>query len=360
MRTVCLVGLTAGGRSGIPRYAGALTAAIDRVVHEFPGLDVRLLTTMRGAEAIGAANLTVELVRGRLGRFDAGPGRVVSDQLVAARRAEDVLHFFDLTGPLLRPRRPFVATVHDAALRHGFERARTLHKRVLQPYAVRRARGLVAVSAFARDEAIQRFGADADRVHVVRSGPGLVDQVGDAGPTAAGLPYLLYVGNLAEHKNLPFLIRAFGRVDTTAKLVLVGVRGDRVEEVRAALESSPARHRVELVRDAEDADVDRRNRGATALVHPSRYEGFGFTPLEAMARGCPVLAGDIPALREISGDGSLLLPVDDEAAWAEAMARVLTDEALRDDLRRRGAETVARYSWDETARGVLCVLEAVR
>jgi glycosyltransferase involved in cell wall biosynthesis len=77
-----------------------------------------------------------------------------------------------------------------------------------------------------------------------------------------------------------------------------------------------------------------------------------------MGRGCPVLASDIPALREISGSGALLLPLGDEAAWAEAMRRVVGDEALRADLRARGAETVARYSWDKTARGVLDVLAA--
>jgi glycosyltransferase involved in cell wall biosynthesis len=359
VRTVCLVALTAGGRSGIPRYAAVLASSIDRVAGEFPGLEVRLLTSTTGAENVAATNIGVEVARGRLGRLSAGPGRVLADQLLSATRREDVLHFFDLTGPLLRPTRRFVATVHDAALRHGFERARTAHKRVLQPYAIRRARALVAVSEFARDEAVQRFGATAHRVRVVRSGPGLTaGSDADDGDGTDG-PYLLYVGNLAEHKNLPFLVRAFARVDTGARLKLVGVRGDRNERVRTAVDASPARDRIELVRDAEDGDVDRLYRGAAALVHPSRYEGFGFTPLEAMARGCPVLASDIPALREISGDGALLLPLDDEAAWADAMTRVLADDGFRSELRGRGAATVSRYSWDETARGVLRVLEAV-
>ena len=90
-------------------------------------------------------------------------------------------------------------------------------------------------------------------------------------------------------------------------------------------------------------------RGASALVLPSLYEGFGFTPLEAMSRGCPVVASDIPAVREVSGDGALLVPLE-EQAWTDALDRVAGDERLRDELRERGRTTVARYSWDETAR----------
>jgi glycosyltransferase involved in cell wall biosynthesis len=106
--------------------------------------------------------------------------------------------------------------------------------------------------------------------------------------------------------------------------------------------------------------VDGLLRGATALLLPSRYEGFAFTPLEAMARGCPVVASDIPAVREISGEGALLVPPGDRGAWRDAIRRVAADEALRADLRARGAATAARYSWLETARGLLRVFESLR
>jgi glycosyltransferase involved in cell wall biosynthesis len=335
----------------VPRYAAALTTALDRVATEFADLTLCLLTTPAGARATAPNTIEVELVGGPFSDATGGPRRIVAEQLAARGTRADLLHFFDLTGPLLTPRRPFVTTVHDAAIRHGFERARVAHKRLLGPWAIRRAEAIVAVSAFAKDEAVRLLGADPSRIHVIHSGPGLVfSDGGVAGADPA--PYILYVGNLAAHKNLPFLVEAFTHADVDARLLLVGTRGERFEEVRRAVESSPARGRIEIRRGISDGELDRLYRDASVLALPSRYEGFGFTALEAMARGCPVLAGDIPALREVCGDGAWLLPVDDGAAWAAAMRRVLADGSLRLELRRRGDITVRRYSWEETARSV--------
>ena len=361
MTAVTLVGLIAGGQSGIPRYAATLTDALDRVAPEYGDLSLTLLTTPAGRERTSLTNLTVELVAGRLGEASGGPKRLLAEQLAAARSRADLLHFFDLTGPLLRPGRRFVATLHDAAIRHGFQNLRVAHKQVLAPLAIRRARAIVSVSAFARDEAVRHFGADPGRIEVIHSGPGFTPAAApSAGPVAghpasvAGStsPYLLYVGNLAAHKNLPFLISAFGRAATGARLLLVGSWGDRLADVDAAIHASPAADRIELRSGVTDDELDGLYRGATALLLPSLYEGFGFTALEAMTRGCPVLASDIPALREVCGDGAELLAPTDATAWSDAIARVVIDDGLAADLRRRGAACVAAYSWETTARGV--------
>jgi glycosyltransferase involved in cell wall biosynthesis len=127
------------------------------------------------------------------------------------------------------------------------------------------------------------------------------------------------------------------------------------EALLTRIESSPARDRIVLVHDADDTRLDGLYRHALATVLPSRYEGFGFTPLEAMARGCPVLASDLPALREIAGDGAELLPVDARDRWVDAVRRVVADDSFRGDLRARGREVAARYSWERTARA-LCDL----
>lgn len=355
---VCLVGLVAGKGSGVSRYAAALSRALDEVAPEFPGLRLSLLTTRTGAEAVQARNIDVHDF-GLRGLADAGPARVPLEQVLAATRRADLLHFFDLTGPLLRPRRPFVTTIHDAGVLHGFRKVRHAYKRRLQPWALRRAAAVVAVSGFTKDEAVQRFGARAESISVIHSGPGLAGAPsgGDGGGRDGG--YFLYVGDLTPKKNVGFLVRAFGRADLPNRLVLAGRMLDDAEQLTAEIERSPKRERIELVGSPSDEELDGLYRSATALVHPSRYEGFGFTPLEAMSRGCPVLASDVPAIREVSGAGAQLLPLDDEAAWAGSLARVAGDESFRADLRARGARAVEAYSWAETARRLCRLFQSI-
>src|SRR5215212_11968464 len=143
---VLLVGLIAGGNSGVPRYAVALSRGLDRISPEFPEVAMSLLTTARGAGLTQARNIPVQLVAWPFADANAGFARIAGEQLSCRARPADLLHFFDLTGPLLAPRRTFVSTIHDAAIHHRFERGRVAHKRLLQPWAARRAARAVAVS----------------------------------------------------------------------------------------------------------------------------------------------------------------------------------------------------------------------
>jgi glycosyltransferase involved in cell wall biosynthesis len=355
-RRVCLVGLIGGGHSGVPRYAAALTRAIDRVSSDYPGLTVTLLTTAAGAEAIHTRSIPVEVVAGKSRWVNAGPGRLALEQAVVRRHDQDLFHYFDVTGPLFSRRR-FTATIHDTAFVYGYAPRSSTYKRWLYPWALRRARAAIAVSQFAKDEAVRHFAADPAKISVVHSGPGLRASGDVAASIAAdGPPFLLYVGNLGGNKNLPFLVRCFDQAASPARLALVGrARGD-TSELRAAIDGAASRAKIDLVGDVSDEELEGLYRSAKALLLPSVYEGFGFTALEAMARGCPVLASDIPALREVAGSGALLLPLEDENAWTAAMMRIVSDEQARADLRSRGATTVERYSWERTARGVLDVL----
>jgi glycosyltransferase involved in cell wall biosynthesis len=345
---VGLIGLVAAGQSGVPRYAVSLLRALDGVAQEYDDLQLRLVTTRAGAERVEPTTLELRVVGDRLGSPRAGARRIVAEQVAAVGEHGDLLHFFDLTGPLLAPRRRFVTTIHDTA-------APRLYKRLVHPWAARHATAAVAVSAYARDEAVRVLGADPRSITVIHSGPGFAPSGAAVGDDMVQEPYMLYVGDLTEHKNVGFLVDVFGAAEVPGRLVLVGRQGAGFEALLARIQSSPARDRIVLLHDVDDARLDGLYRHALATALPSRYEGFGFTPLEAMARGCPVLASDLPALREIAGDGAELLPVDAREAWIDAVQRVAVDDSFRGDLRARGRDVAARYSWERTARA-LCDL----
>ena len=361
--TVSFVALNIGARGGVPRYATALARALDELSVGYPSLHLSLLTTPRGAELADLRHLRVETAKTRLALAPRGPSRVLAEQLALRGQRSELLYFFDLSGPLLAPRRPFIATIHDFSFLHGYSRFRHAYRRLLTPWAVRRATKLVAISNFAKEEAIRLASARAEAIEVIHSGPGFVrpDSAvnraeADPAPSDSGRPQLLYVGDLTASKNVGTIVRAYGQTSSTASLVLAGRPGERFSELDDLIQSSPRRADIAVLTDASDEQLERLYARAHALLLPSYYEGFGFTALEAMTRGCPVLESDIPALREVSGSGAMLLPPDDVHAWAEAMSRVTTDAALREGLRSAGFETAARYSWEETGRRVLELL----
>ena len=173
-RSVALIGLVAAGSSGVARYTVALARALGSVAEDYPGLHLRLLTTTTGAERVGEIGLQVDTLRLRARMFQQGPARIMLEQCHAAAARADLLHFFDLSGPVLAPRRPFVTTIHDASVALGYNALRYAYKRRLQPWALRRARATVAISEFAKAEATRHHGVSPDRISVIHSGPGFV------------------------------------------------------------------------------------------------------------------------------------------------------------------------------------------
>ncbi|MGQ0805384.1 MAG: glycosyltransferase family 4 protein, partial [Actinomycetota bacterium] len=191
---------------------------------------------------------------------------------------------------------------------------------------------------------------------VVRVYPGLRPTEG--GDPAAGRRlaradrYVLALGTVEPRKNLPALVRAFDvAAETSADLYLVvaGPDGWDLDAFTAAV--AAARHGDRIHRLGYVSEADRRDlvAGAALFAYPSHYEGFGHPPLEAMAAGIPVVAGDAGALPEVLGDAAMLIDPDDEAALADALVAGLDDETLRAELAARGRERVTRYSWERAA-----------
>jgi glycosyltransferase involved in cell wall biosynthesis len=169
-------------------------------------------------------------------------------------------------------------------------------------------------------------------------------------PPVAG-PYLLAVGAVTPRKGFDVLADAVSRLPAgTPPLLVAGPDGwsaDVVHRRIAALGLGP--ERLRLLGEVSDRELDGLYRGATVVCHPSRAEGFGMPCLEAMRFGVPVVAGDIPPVREVCGDAARLVPVDDPDALAAALADVLADPGERARMTSTGELRAGAHSWDRTA-----------
>jgi len=183
-----------------------------------------------------------------------------------------------------------------------------------------------------------------------------------------GLParYVLYVGINKPHKNLGTLVDAWGRLVTEwpeavagAALAIAGPWDARYASLRDRAAALPVGAAVRFLGPVAEADLPALYSGAALFAFPSRHEGFGLPPLEAMACGAPVVAADASSLPEVVGDAGRLVDPDDVAGWAAALAEVLTRPDLAADMRARGPARAARFTWAETARRTLAVYRAV-
>ncbi len=206
-------------------------------------------------------------------------------------------------------------------------------------------------SAFVADEIRSHFRVDPDRVVAIPDG---VTPLGAADPRrghelAGGDRYVLALGTVEPRKDLPGLVRAFDAVagsDPEVRLVVAGPDGWGAEAFDAAVRSSTHRDRITRLDWVDDPDRDALVHGATVFAYPSRYEGFGFPPLEAMSAGTPVVASTAGSLPEVLGDAAVLVPDGDVDALAAALTALLGDEGARRRHRAAGHERVRHFSWD--------------
>jgi glycosyltransferase involved in cell wall biosynthesis len=276
----------------------------------------------------------------------------------------DVVHATNYVPPPSRA--PVIVSVYDL----GFVRFPELctADALQYPTLLRRglARGAVvhATSDFVAGEVRAEFGLPTDRV--VRVYPGVPPIVGGdaaAGQRVAGAArYVLAIGTVEPRKNYPGLVDAFDAVaalDPDVNLVVAGQDGWGSEAFTAAC--ARAHHRARIHRLGYVSASARRNllAGASVLAYPSRYEGFGFPPLEAMAAGVPVVATRAGAIPEVTGDAALLVDPDDPDSLRAALARALDDDALRATLVERGYSRVERFSWTTAGDEFVALYRAV-
>lgn len=261
-----------------------------------------------------------------------------------------------------RFRTPVVTTVHDVSFfiqpRWFRLRDRVLLQRTV-PSSCARASAVIAVSETSKKEIVRHTGVAADRVRVVYNG---IEPTLGPVPRAPGPPYVLGVGILHPRKNwrLALEATAIARQSLTdLKLTLVGRNSEAPGAFESALQNVGGGS--EWVDDLGEQAQERMASlysSARLLLHPSFHEGFGLTPLEAMACRTPVLASTGGAIPEITAGHARLLPPYDARAWADAIVDLIRQPPTRDQLDR--AEAHARsFTWRRAARQTLDVYEAV-
>jgi glycosyltransferase involved in cell wall biosynthesis len=272
----------------------------------------------------------------------------------------DLLHATMNVAPWWSPC-PVVVSIMDLAYMrypHVHPRGRRLYLTAFTRLTVRRARAIITISRFTRDEIVRLLHVPAERIHVTPLGvdsnmrPLPANQV-ESFRQQRGLPerYLLYLGNIEPRKNLPRLVQAYAQVrDLGVPLVLAGPRGWSYSALFQTVETLGLSEQVLFPGFVAQEELPLWYNGATALLYLSLYEGFGLPPLEAMACGTPVLVSNAASLPEVVGDAGLQVSPDDVDGMAAALQRLVQDAGLRQDLHQRGLERARGFSWERTAQ----------
>ncbi len=304
-------------------------------------------------------------------RLESAPPYSVAELWRLARRARrDRAQLFHAPHYVCPPvlACPAVVTIHDLIhLRFPDWRGRPLaplYARVMLRLAVWRAARVITVSASTRRDLERWLRARPERIRVIPNGvaphfgPAADPVALQAGLGKLGLaaPYLLFVGNPMPHKNLPRLLDAFARLPAElGALVVAGVRPAARPALDRAVETRALRARVTVLAPLPEALMPLLYQGASLLVIPSLWEGFGLPALEAMACGTPVVASDRGALPEVIGDAGVLVDPTNVDALREAMYNLAVHTPLRAALRAAGLVRARAFSWRHAAEATVGV-----
>jgi glycosyltransferase involved in cell wall biosynthesis len=353
---VCVDATALGsGRGGDETYVRALLAAMQVEIR--PG-DEYLALVRPGAEA--PSGFTSQPLR------RGGGIRLVTEVPRVLRRLDSPWLYLGYTHAPIPCRLPYVLVVTDLSFRHHpelYPRTARLRLNSLVGRQCRRARGVITLTAFCRDDLIEAYGLDPGRVHAVP--PAVRLPADDGPPVADDTPppgrSVLYVGNLHPRKNVSTLIRAFAVLRGTPEyddvtLVIAGAQwwGEGAE-ARAAAELPGGS--VRFLGRVSDVARDALIRRANVLAYPSLFEGFGLPPLEAMAVGTPVLTTTSSAIPEVVGDAAILADPLDVDGMATGLRQLLDDEQLRAELARRGRKVAASFNLRRTGLALRAALE---
>jgi alpha-1,3-rhamnosyl/mannosyltransferase len=345
---------------------------VRNIVHELVRLDRAcewVLFHRPGDEALLPEGDRVTLVPERAGLYSLGELRALA--LRARELRLDLYHAPHYVLPFGLPC-PAVVSIHDVIhlVAPEYRGPKRLYARTMIGHAVRAAARVITVSHASERDICRFFPGAHAKIRVIGNGveesfrP--LPREESAGWVAEAFavkgPYLLFVGNPKGHKNLELLLQGFTRLARrypALSLVLVGGDERRRRELSRRLGRLGTAARTVLAGPVDQADLARLYAGAAAFVFPSRHEGFGLPPLEAMACGAPVACSSSASLPEVLGPAALYFSPESVDSLVGAVCRILDDEPLRDRLVRLGLERARLFSWEEAAAQTLAVYREV-
>lgn len=253
-------------------------------------------------------------------------------------------------GPVFDKRIPIVATIHDLTpflFPETFGRARGAYLRFMMKRLVKAARRISTPSENTRNDLIKTLGVNPDKILVIRPslGPLPGASVGE-NPVKAD-KYILSVGTMEPRKNLARLIKAYSRLPSSLReeypLVITGRAGWKTGGLRSTAEQEGVTNNTIFTGFIAEEHLPAVLAGAAVFCYPSLYEGFGFPPLEAMYFGTPVLTSNVSSLPEVVGDAALAVNPHSIEEISDGLNRLLTDEPLREKLRRKGFKQAGEF-----------------
>lgn len=340
-----------GRPTGVGRYLSELLAAWGELAaatsHEFVLCTPEPIAGLRA----GALRLSSAVSPGAGTLWE----QLVLPRLVASVGA-DVLFSPAYTCPL-RCSVPIVLVIHDvsfAAHPEWFSWREGLRRRTLGWLGARRAVKVLTLSDFSKREIVGCLGIDQARIDVIYLG------VSSLRAPVAREPLVLYVGSVFNRRHVPELIEGFSRLAARLPDVRLEIVGDNRTmphvDLDALIASSGAAARIRARSYVSDEELASQYGSASAFAFLSEYEGFGLTPLEAMAAGIPIVVLDTEIAREVYGPAAIYLERPDPTLIAAGLERALVDHDERDRLLEAGTRQLARYSWRECAQRTLQAL----
>jgi len=355
-------------QAGTSRY-------IELLLQELPAVAGRDdLIAYTGAVPEGWLDGFPDAISWRNARFPTGwpPARILWEQTaglgLGLRDRLDVLHCPLNVAPAYTGA-PTVLTVHDIAFERFPDHYPSGQRRYLSTMtklSARSATEIIAVSAATRDDLIEFYAIDPDRISVVPNGVEAAFRRHTPDELAAfrqanDLPeqYLLFVGTLQPRKNLDGLLRAYALVAERIEwpLVVIGGAGWLYTPIQRLVRRLGLDDRVRFAGYVEPSELPAWYAGATIFALPSHYEGFGLPVIEAMASGTPVITSTTSSLPEVAGDAALLVNPASPVAIARAILQLAEDEQLRRELAERGLHRAGGYSWRQTAASTYAVYQ---